>query len=203
MERKNRPLNTIKKLLSGTPVVITALGDSLTYGWMVRKGYLDFLAEMIDERFPDARVSLINCGMPAGTALDGLRRLERDVLHRSPDCIFVQFGLNDAFSGYSPEEFKDHVEVIIKRIQENTHSEIVIMTSVCLGNRRDNTVVERYYAQLEGLANLYGLPLARVHMYWKEKISRGCPFSTLVQSDQVHPVSDGYRLMAEAIMELL
>lgn len=202
MERRTKPVNTIKKLLSGAPVIITALGDSLTYGWMVAKGYLDFLAEMIGERFPDARVSLINCGMPAGTARDGLSRLEGDVLHRSPDCIFVQFGLNDAFSGCSPEEFRDHVEMIIKRIRENTHSEIVIMTSVCLGNRRDDTMVEKYYAQLEELADLYGLPLVRVHMYWKEKISRGCPFNTLVQSDQVHPVSDGYRLMAEAIMEL-
>jgi len=202
MERKIKPVNTIKKLLSGIPTRILALGDSLTYGWMVDKGYLDFFAEMIDERFPDSRVSLINCGMPAGTARDGLHRLQRDVLSRNPDCVFVQFGLNDAFSGYSTEEFRDSIETIITRIRENTRSEIVIMTSVCLGNRRDDAFVGRYYAQLEGLADLYDLPLARVHVYWKDKISIGYPFSTLVQSDQVHPVSDGYRFMAEAIMEL-
>ena len=56
MEQKIKPVNTIKKLLSGIPVVIAALGDSLTYGWMVNKGYLDFLGEMIDERFSGCQV---------------------------------------------------------------------------------------------------------------------------------------------------
>ncbi|MBW2630490.1 MAG: hypothetical protein JRC90_01785 [Deltaproteobacteria bacterium] len=203
MERKIKPVNTIKKLLSGVPVVVVALGDSLTYGWMVDKGYLDFLGEMIGERFPDARFSLINCGMPAGTAWDGLHRLQKDVLCRNPDCVFVQFGLNDAFSGYTPEEFRNSIELIIKRIGENTNSEIVLVTSVCLGNWRDNALVERYYGQLEKLAGLYGLPLAGVHMYWKDKISQGFQFGDLVQDDHVHPVSRGYRFMAEAIMELL
>jgi len=203
MEKKIKPVNTIKKLLSGVPVVIAALGDSLTYGWMVDKGYLDFLGEMIDERFPDARFSLINCGMPAGTARDGLHRLQRDVLYHNPDCVFVQFGLNDAFSGYTPEEFRNSIEMIIKRIGENTGSEIVLVTSVCLENWRDNALVERYYGQLEELASLYGLPLAGVHIFWKDKISQGFQFDDLVQADRVHPVSHGYRFMAEAIMELL
>ena len=203
MKQKIKPVNTIKKLLSGVPVVIAALGDSLTYGWMVDKGYLDFLGEMIDERFPEASFSLINCGMPAGTAQDGLRRLQREVLYRNPDCVFVQFGLNDAFSGYTPEEFRNNIEMIITGIGENTGSEIVLVTSVCLRNEMDNALVERYYGQLEELAGLYGLPLAKVHMYWKDKISQGFQFDDLVQADHVHPVSHGYKLMAEAIMELL
>ncbi|MBW2648742.1 MAG: hypothetical protein JRC53_02840 [Deltaproteobacteria bacterium] len=203
MERKIKPVNTIKKLLSGVPVIIVALGDSLTYGWMVDKGYLDFLGEMISEEFPDARFSLINCGMPAGTARDGLYRLQENVLGHDPDCVFVQFGLNDAFSGYTLEEFRDNIEIIIKETGENTASEIVLVTSVCLENRKDNTHVKKYYDQLEELADLYKLPLVRVHRYWEDRISEGIRFSDLVQSDGVHPVSQGYRLMAEAIMELL
>ena len=202
MEREIKPAGTIKKLLSGTPLVMVALGDSLTDGWMVDKGYLDFLGEMIGEEFPDARFSLINCGMPAGTAWNGLHRLQRDVLCRNPDCVFVQFGLNDAFSGYTPEEFRDNIEKIVRGIMENTASEIVLITSVCLENRKDNTHVEKYYDQLEKLADLHKLPLVKVHMYWKDKISQGFQFGDLVQADRVHPVSKGYRFMAEAIMGL-
>ena len=203
MEQKTKPVNTIKKLLSGVPVVAVALGDSLTYGWMVDKGYLDFLGEMIGEEFPDARFSLINCGMPAGTASSGLNRLQRDVLSRNPDCVFVQFGLNDAFSGYTPEEFRDNIEKIIREIKENTDSDIVLVTSVCLENRKDNTHVKKYYDQLEELADLYKLSLVKVHLYWENRISEGIRFSDLVQADRVHPVSHGYRFMAEAVMELL
>ncbi len=202
MGQNIKPVNTIKKLLSGVPVIMVALGDSLTYGWMVDKGYLDFLGEMIGEEFPDARFSLINCGMPAGTARDGLHRLQRDVLYRNPDCVFVQFGLNDAFSGYTPEEFRSNIEIIIKEIRENTASEIVLVTSVCLENRKDNKHVKKYYDQLEELADLHRLPLAKVHVYWEGRISEGSRFDDLVQADRVHPVSEGYRFMAEAVMEL-
>jgi lysophospholipase L1-like esterase len=41
-----------------------------------------------------------------------------------------------------------------------------------------------------------------VHEYWKKKITDGIPFESLVQYDGVHPTEGGYRLMAEAVMEL-
>ncbi len=201
MKSKIKPVNTIKKLLSGIPLVIVALGDSLTYGWMVDRGYLDFLGDMMRKRFPAARFKLINCGMPAGTAHNGLHRLRKDVLTCNPDCVFVQFALNDAFCGYTPEGFRDNIEGIIRGIREQS-SEIVLVTSVCLENEGDNAHVERYYRQLEEMAALQGLPLAQVHVYWKNKISEGVRFDDLVQADRVHPVSHGYRFMAEAIMEL-
>jgi len=39
MKPTRKPVNAIRKLRSGTPLVIGALGDSLTYGWMVDRGY--------------------------------------------------------------------------------------------------------------------------------------------------------------------
>jgi len=35
-----RPERTIEKLKRGEKVIIAALGDSLTQGWMVRRGYV-------------------------------------------------------------------------------------------------------------------------------------------------------------------
>lgn len=91
-----KPIKTILKLKSGAETTIVALGDSLTQGWMVRKGYMDFLEEMFRETFPESRLHLINCGIPGDTAEGGLYRL-RNVLDFNPDCVFVQFSLNDAF----------------------------------------------------------------------------------------------------------
>ena len=50
--RMIRPEKTIAKLKSGEDVKIVAIGDSLTYGWQVSKGYLDFLKEMLKKRYP-------------------------------------------------------------------------------------------------------------------------------------------------------
>ena len=40
---------TIAKLQSGSDVTIVALGDSLTSGWMVARGYTEFLRDMLHE----------------------------------------------------------------------------------------------------------------------------------------------------------
>ena len=45
-----KPIKTIGKLKSGAKTTIVALGDSLTQGWMVRKGYIHFMEEMFRKR---------------------------------------------------------------------------------------------------------------------------------------------------------
>jgi len=193
---------TIAKLIAGKPVVMVAFGDSLTYGWMVGKGYLDYFKEKIGEKYPDSEVSLINRGIPGDTAQGGSHRVEVDVIRRKPDCTLVQYALNDAFVGYSQEQFKANIEVIVTSIREQCASEIVLISSVCLGSEKENAFIERFYDQLDALAHDYQLPFARVHEYWKKKIAEGVDFESLVQFDNVHPNTEGYRFMAEAVMEI-
>ncbi len=197
-----KPEKTISKLKEGGPLTIVALGDSLTQGWMVRKGYIDFLEEMLVERYPRSNPSILNRGIPGDTAEGGLQRVRMDVIDENPDCALIQFALNDAFTGYSAERFRNNIQAIISNIREDTDAEIVLVTSVCLGNALEDSMANRFYSQLESLAIENELPLARVHEYWKERIAAGIEFRTLVQFDQVHPTTEGYRLMAEAIMKV-
>jgi lysophospholipase L1-like esterase len=197
-----KPDQTIKKLAEGTPLKIVALGDSLTYGWMVRKGYLDFLEEMFMEKYPRCSVTFINRGIPGDTAEGGLYRLRTDVLDEDPDCVIVQFALNDAFTGYPVERFKNNVESIITGIRENTSSEIVLVTSVYMTSDHENSIAGPFYEKLAELAGSSRCSIARVHDYWRERVTAGAEFRRLVQADMVHPTVEGYRLMAEAIMEI-
>ena len=196
-----KPIKTIRKLKPGAETTIVALGDSLTQGWMVRKGYIDFLEEMLRERFPESRPRLINCGIPGDTAEGGLYRL-RNVLDFNPDCVFVQFALNDAFCGYSAAQFKQYIQRIIHEIRDDCDAEIVLITSGYVGNSPETHFVGEFYRQLEILGEENGLPVARVHAYWEKIIDAGVEFQTLVQDDLVHPTVAGYRLMAEAVMQL-
>ena len=197
-----RPANTINKLIDGTPVTIVALGDSLTQGWMVSKGYVDFLKEILSIKFPKSRFELINSGMPGDTADSGLSRLQWDVFNYNPDCVFIQYALNDAFSGFAELQFKNIIRAIIDKIKEKGNADIVLITSGYIGNNDDNLHVEGYYRQLEMLGEDYGLSVVLTHEYWKKKIRDGVLFGSLVQHDGVHPTEEGYRLMAEAIVEL-
>lgn len=197
-----KPAQTINKLIDSTPVTIVALGDSLTQGWMVSKGYLDFLREMLIKKFPQSRFKLINSGIPGDTADSGLSRLRWDVLHYDPDCVFIQYAINDAFSGFTEQQFKNTIRAIIDKIKEHGDADIVLITSGYIGDNDDNRHVEGYYSQLEILGEDYGIPVVLTHEYWKKKIRDGILFGSLVQSDSVHPTEEGYRLMAEAIMDL-
>jgi lysophospholipase L1-like esterase len=198
-----KPEKTISKLKSGDDAVLVALGDSLTYGWMVGKGYLDFFKEMLRKQYPQSRFSLVNRGVPGDTAEGGLCRIDSDVLDSKPDCVLVQFALNDAFSGCSPEDYRRNIEEIIARVRGGSSAEIVLVTSVYLGEDRYNDMIEeRYYGTLEDLAWIRKTSIARVHALWKKKVEEGVDFRSLVQFDLVHPTEEGYRLMAEAVMKV-
>lgn len=198
-----KPGKTISKLTSGDETFLVALGDSLTYGWMVGKGYLDFFGEMLRKKYPQSRFSLINRGIPGDTAEGGLYRIESDVLDLRPDCVLVQFALNDAFSGYSPEDYRHNIEAIIARVRRGSSAEVVLVTSVYLGMDRYNDVIEeQYYGTLEDLARVRETSVARVHALWRKRVEEGVDFRSLVQFDLVHPTEEGYRLMAEAVMEV-
>ncbi len=197
-----KPTDTIQKLKHGTPVTIAALGDSLTYGWMVNKGYISFLEDMICEKYPGCRLTILNRGIPGDTAQGGLSRLQNDVIKYKPDLVFIQFALNDAFSGYTPEQYKNYISVIIDQITEGTDAEIFLVTSVCLIDQMANRRANSFYDILDELASDNELPIAMVHEYMRKKIDNELQLEHLIQSDGVHPNDDGHRLMAEAVMEV-
>jgi acyl-CoA thioesterase I len=202
MKQIIKPLKTIKKMEEGYPVTIAAIGDSLTYGWLADKGYLDYLKEMLSLKYPNCRLNLINRGIPGDTAFGGLNRLENDVLKQKPDAVFIQFSLNDAFSGYSAAEFGKNIQEIIDRIKNSIEADVILITSIYLGYSAEGETADIYYNVLEKIAENNKIPIAKVHKYWEKHINNIAHFRTLIQSDLVHPNKDGYKLMAEAIMEI-
>ncbi|MBN2109350.1 MAG: hypothetical protein JW832_18120 [Deltaproteobacteria bacterium] len=196
-----KPEKAIAKLAAGESVRIAALGDSLTYGWMVEKGYIDFLQAMLKAKYPAAAIQLINRGIPGDTAEGGLRRLKAQVIDESPDLVLVQFALNDVFTGCPLAEYEKNIALIIERLQKDTAAEVLLLTSVALADPCEDSLALPYYERLEQAAQQRSVSIARVHAYWKDKA--GGNFDGLLQSDGVHPTAAGYRLMAEAIMQVL
>jgi len=194
--------NIIRKMKAGENVTIVAFGDSLTQGWMVRKGYINFIDEMLSLKYPESRHRIINRGIPGDTSDAGLYRLGRDVLDENPDLVLIQFALNDAYMGFSPGRLKKNILSMIERIKDDTSAAILLITSVMINIRDENSMAEKFYSILQEIAKEEDIPIALVHEYWKKMISDGIEHSSLVQGDQVHPTVEGYRLMAEAVMEL-
>ena len=193
---------TIEKLKNAQDLKIVAIGDSLTCGWMVGKGYTAFLKDMLIVNFPGSMVQMIDRGVPGGTAEGGLSRIENQVITHGPDLVLIQFAINDAFSGYSVPEFSEYIIAMISKITQETSADILLVTSGALDDS-DRKLVGRYYDALQDIAKDKDIPIALVHEYWERKINEGIRFESLVQRDGVHPTEEGHRLMAEAILNAI
>ena len=195
-------VKTLKKLSCGEEVKIVALGDSLTYGWMAERGFLDYLKVMLNKKYPGSKFKIINRGIPGDTAKDGLRRVDSDVIRLLPDLVLIQFALNDAYTDFSPDDFQKNIESIILKVKEKTDSEIALLTSVALLNPGENRIAREFYRRIHECGERFNLPVVFVDEYWENKIASGIKHTTLVQSDGIHPNEKGYELMAEAVFEL-
>ncbi len=83
---------------------IVCLGDSITYGEDLpyAETYPAVLAQLLQQKHADLDVVVINSGVRGHTSVQGLARLERDVLWYKPHVVFIAFGLNDGRLGYWP-----------------------------------------------------------------------------------------------------
>lgn len=192
---------TLHKLRTGQPATIVGLGDSLTSGWCVAKGYLDFLEEMLQHAFPHAILTVVNAGVPGDTARGGLHRLECDARINDPDLVLVQFALNDAFCGCTPEEFSRDLAAIVARIRDR--AEALLLTSTLPGSVHDRLCADTFYTCVEKVGQAAAVPVARVDRHWRARIAAGTIHPDLLQDDQVHPTEAGHILMAEAVMQIL
>ena len=70
------------------------------------EAFPSFWREMLQQKYPEARLELINSGISGDTTLDGLARLDWSVLSYEPDLVTINFGINDCVLGLGLEEFE-------------------------------------------------------------------------------------------------
>ncbi len=197
-----RPQRTIHKLRSNQAVTLVGFGDSLTYGWNADKGYLDFLHETLARQFPKAHLTILNRGVPGDTAAGGIERLGFDIVEAKPDCVVIQFGLNDVFSGYDVAMFRRNMLRLIEGLETTTEADLVLTTSVWFDMPSVYDHAFCFYQCIEDIAQERELPIVRLHARWKQHIDNGSIQRHLVQADGIHPTREGYYLMADIIAEL-
>ena len=201
-DQQKKPVNTIERLRMGKDVTIAALGDSFTRGWMVPSGFIDYFYQMLSEQYPDANIHIENAGIPGDTAEGGLHWVRRDVIVHKPHCVFVQFALNDAVTGYTPSTYGNFIRSIVRQVRKETGAEIVLITSNWLNGLPERDIADSFYREMENAGAELDIPVAKVHRYWEKKVQEGVSQKELVQFDGVHPTKKGHQLIAEALFHL-
>ncbi len=157
---------------------IVCFGDSLTqgYGATGEQTYPYFLQQLTN-------LSVINKGINGNTSKDGLNRID-DILTTQNSIILVEFGANDFFQQIPISETRENIEEIIDKLKATDN--IVVLVSI------EDKQLKQLYTMLKSLAKekkvlfIDGI----LNEFWNDR--------TLF-SDEVHPNSKGYKLVADKI----
>ncbi len=164
---------------------VVCFGNSLTYGYLVNKGYIDYLKEY----FPEA--NFINSGIPGDTAYDGLMRIEYSVIKYNPNLTIIEFGVNDAFSGFTVNSFKNNLQTIIDKIKGIK----ILMIPHKLYYETDQKIAKPFYDAIKDIAilnNLSYIDVSKHRLTEKELLS-----------DMLHPNEKGYKIYAKEARKIL
>jgi acyl-CoA thioesterase-1 len=169
----------------GRDAVILAFGDSLTYG----------TGTTADNSYPAVleRLSghtVINAGIPGEQSPTGLDRLARELDESSPELLILCHGGNDMLRKQSMAAMQANLERMIGLAHERG------IQVVLLGVPRP---------ALFGLesAEPYNAIAKKLRLPFEASIIPEVLSQPGLKSDQVHPNAVGYRMMAEAVYQLL
>jgi hypothetical protein len=164
---------TAKALASGRDVVIAILGGSSTTGYAAGGLGLSWptrLNSALAERFPAARIKVVNLAMERQTAKRAAQRLDRDVLPLKPTLVIWETGTMEAVRGINVDDFRETVQDGISELRA-AGAEVVLMN---MQFSRETDAVIRfapYVVAMRELAEALDVPLFRrrgIMRHWAE-----------------------------------
>lgn len=164
--------------------VVLAFGDSLTFGTgaPTEQSYPAILEKLISRK-------VINAGIPGEETARGLARLPVLLDRYHPSLLILCHGANDLLQNFSEQQAADNIRAMIRLARK--HGTSVVLISVPYPSHFASQ--PSFYARI---ANEFALPFAR------DALSKILVEPSL-KSDFIHPNAHGYRLLAEAIADLL
>lgn len=169
----------------GADARILAFGDSLTYGTGVNPpdAYPAQLQALVHR-------TVINAGVPGDTTADARARLEAALDENAPALVILCLGGNDMLRQEDRGQMRANLVAMIEAIRARN---IPLALMGVPEPKLMNLHSEPMYAEL---ARQYGVPL-------EDEVLAQVLGDRRLKSDQIHANEKGYRLVAEALADLL
>jgi lysophospholipase L1-like esterase len=168
----------------GQNTVVLAFGDSLTHGTRVSAGqsYPDVLSELLGK-------PVINVGIPGEVSAAGLKRLLAVLGKYNPTLVIICHGGNDFLRRLDEAATIRNLKAMIELIRARG-ADVVLVAVPKLGF---GLAVPKFYLEI---AEEYTIPL-------QSDILLDLLGDNSMKSDSIHPNATGYRLMAEAVHDVI
>ena len=221
-----------------TGITIACLGDSVTQGcfelYMKNEkesetifeqefAYHAYLKKILAMLYPSVPVNIINAGISGSNAVQGYKRLERDVLRYNPDLVIVCFGLNDSGKGEDGiKEYTDALEKIFNDVR-NSGAEVIFMTPnmmntsisphiICdcikavaqnVQSIQNDGILDKYMEAAKKVCLRLNVTVCDCYEKWKTLYKNGVNVTELLSNKINHPTRDMNWLFAVSLVETI
>ena len=189
---------------SGERLSIVFFGGSLTWGAQAtdpqHTSYRARMGRKFEETYPLAHFRFWDAAIGGTGSQLGAFRLERDVLARKPDLVFLEFTLND--TPYSADDLDRlaSYESLVRRLVGQGIPVVQVILAVkkdMLPTPPPRPLDEKH----REIARAYNLPSADAVSLMRERVLAGQADPNVLwpmSPDETHPGDEGYALYAEA-----
>jgi len=191
---------TAGRLSSGTPVRIVCFGDSVTgvyYHTGSRRAYTDMLGVALKKLHAQAEVTMINAGLSGHTTVNGLARIDKDVLAHRPTLVTVMFGLND-MTRVPLEQYRTNLKTIVSKCRD-VGAEVLLCTpnNVITTSGRPTEKLIQYCDAVRAVGGELKVPVCDCYQQLDALRQRDALAWRMLMSDEIHPNMDGHKRIAE------
>jgi lysophospholipase L1-like esterase len=193
---------TARRLASGLPITIVAVGSSSTAGAGASSDqatYPSRLAADLTRGLPGHEVTVLNRGVSGDTATDMLARFEKGVIAEKPDVVLWQVGTNSLLRGNPVQPHRSLLHGGIERLKA-TGSDIILIDPQfaprVLARRNAGAMV----ALMEQTARFETVNLFRrfaLMRHWHQV--QGLPFEAFLSPDELHMNDFSYACVARGL----
>lgn len=181
----------VANLKAGKAQTIVTYGTSLTAGG----AWVKQLQGALDKKFPGLP-TVINSGAGGMWSKWGVDNLDQRVIAKSPDAVFIEFAINDAFLKYatSPADCRRNLETMIDRIlKARPQCQVILMTmNPPVGAHLERRPkIEEYYAVYRAVARQRKLLLIDHHPNWQKLLQQDKTTFDQYVPDGIHPNATG------------
>jgi len=191
-----RVQHVLAKARQGEPVVVAAIGGSITAGARASteaNRWGNLVAQWWRERFPKTKIDFINAGIGATGSNIAAHRASAQLLRYHPDFVVAEFAVNDPNNQEAAETLEGLVRQVLS--QPNQPGMMLLFT---MNNQGGNA--QEWHSKVGAH---YGLPMVSFRDALWPEIEAGRMKWEDVEGDEVHPNDRGHKYCADFVTAVL
>ncbi len=186
-----------------TPLKIVCYGNSITNGFQIGTGqpvknhYPIVLQQLLEK--DGFEIDVTKQGYNGWRTDHALKNIQINVLDKKPQIVYLEFGINDAYSGFSLQLFEKNMLLLTKTLQ-NYQIIPIILTPTPITSKY-KIQVEMYCEVLQKISTQHNISLINLQKYITQKAIQTQTHTQKLLPDNVHFADEFYAWIAEGIYE--